>query len=75
MPTLPDGKYECLYPNCHKRYIKTDGLRKHARKTHPYWIQGKKPIEYGFYISKEYKGNDYVTDYMNMVRYILEENP
>lgn len=67
------GKYECLYPNCHKRYLKTDGLRKHCNKFHPYWIKGKKPKEYGFYIPKEYNGTDYVRDYMDMVRFILEK--
>ena len=73
MITLNSGKYICLFPNCHKRYLKTDGLRKHCRKNHPYWIEGKKPREYGYYIPKEYEGNDYVTDYMTMVRCILAD--
>ena len=67
------GKYECLYPNCHKRYNKTDGLRKHAKKQHPEWILEKKPKDYGYYIPKEYNGTDYVTDYMTMVKYVLAE--
>tara|TARA_B110000008_G_C16857428_1_gene519293 strand:- start:8 stop:322 length:315 start_codon:yes stop_codon:yes gene_type:complete len=73
MKKVETGKFGCLYPNCHKRYKKTDALRKHANKCHPKWIYGKKPKEYSFYIPKEYNGTDYVTDYMTMVRYILSE--
>lgn len=68
-----NGKYECLYPDCHHRYLRTDGLRKHANKKHREWIKGKKPGEYGFHIPQEYRGEDYVRDYMTMVRYILAE--
>ena len=42
----PDGedkgeevcKYECGCPGCNKRYLHTDGVRKHARKMHPHWL-------------------------------------
>ncbi len=66
-------KYLCLYPGCNKRYVATDGLRKHCNKNHRQWIKGKKPKDYGYEIPAEYEGDDYVTDYMNMVRIILAE--
>ena len=65
------GKYGCSYQFCKKHYNKTDAVRKHAKKHHPEWIKNKKPIEYSFYIPKEYKGDDYVKDYMIMIRNIF----
>jgi hypothetical protein len=69
-------KYLCLYPDCDKRYVATDGLRKHCNKNHGQWIKGKKPRDYGYEIPTEYEGDDYVREYMTMVRVILadEEN-
>jgi len=66
-------KYLCLYPDCNKRYVATDGLRKHCKKYHKKWLEGKKPVDYGYEISAEYEGDDYVRDYMDMVRTILAE--
>ena len=66
-------KYLCLYPDCNKRYVATDGLRKHCKKYHKKWLEGKKPIDYGYEIPAEYEGDDYVRDYMDMVRTILAE--
>ena len=66
-------KYLCLYPDCNKRYVATDGLRKHCKKNHMKWLEGKKPKDYGYEIPAEYEGDDYVRDYMDMVRAILAE--
>merc|ERR1711935_990764 len=32
-------RYRCAYPGCKKRYASTDGVRKHARKSHQSWIK------------------------------------
>uniref|UniRef100_A0A7S2MPD2 C2H2-type domain-containing protein n=1 Tax=Haptolina brevifila TaxID=156173 RepID=A0A7S2MPD2_9EUKA len=32
-------RYRCGFPNCNKRYASTDGVRKHARKTHMLWLK------------------------------------
>ena len=32
-------KYGCAFKNCNHRYIKTDGVRKHANKKHAHWIK------------------------------------
>ena len=64
-------KYLCLYPDCNKRYVATDGLRKHCKKNHIEWLGRKKPTEYGYEIPAEYEGTDYVRDYMSMVRILL----
>lgn len=32
-------RYRCGYPGCIKRYASTDGVRKHARKTHTQWLR------------------------------------
>ena len=66
-------KYLCLYPDCNKRYVKSDGLRKHCKKYHRKWLEGKKPKDYGYEIPEEYEGDDYIRDYMAMVRAVLEE--
>ncbi len=66
-------KYLCLYPDCNKRYVGSDGLRKHCKKYHRKWLEGKKPKDYGYEISAEYEGDDYIRDYMAMVRAVLEE--
>jgi hypothetical protein len=66
-------KYGCLFPHCNHRYLKTDGLRKHANKKHPSWIKGKKPKEYSYFIPREYTGEDYVTDYMTMIESIVAQ--
>ena len=66
-------KYLCLYPDCNKRYAASDGLRKHCKKYHRKWLEGKKPQDYGYEIPAEYEGDDYVRDYMAMVRAILAE--
>ena len=66
-------KYLCLYPDCNKKYVASDGLRKHCKKYHKKWLEGKKPKDYGYQIPQEYKGDDYVRDYMAMVRAILAE--
>ena len=35
----PTGaRYKCSFPNCEKRYVSTDGVRKHARKRHTEWL-------------------------------------
>tara|TARA_Y100000389_G_C17348042_1_gene456903 strand:- start:153 stop:446 length:294 start_codon:yes stop_codon:yes gene_type:complete len=68
-----NGKYGCLYPDCRHSYLTTDGLRKHANKKHPEWIKNKKPSEYAFHIPQEYRGEDYVRDYMIMVRHVLND--
>jgi hypothetical protein len=37
--TAPTGaRYKCSFPNCEKRYVSTDGVRKHARKRHTEWL-------------------------------------
>lgn len=66
-------KYLCLYPDCNKRYVTSDGLRKHCKKYHMQWLEGKNPRDYGCEIPEEYEGEDYVRDYMDMVRAILAE--
>jgi len=35
----PSPKFRCGYPGCSKRYASTDGVRKHARKTHTQWLR------------------------------------
>jgi len=32
-------RYRCGFPSCNKRYASTDGVRKHARKTHTAWLK------------------------------------
>tara|TARA_B110001452_G_scaffold65272_1_gene52061 strand:+ start:155 stop:511 length:357 start_codon:yes stop_codon:yes gene_type:complete len=64
-------KYLCMYPDCNKRYVSSDGLRKHCKKKHMKWLEGKKTQDYEYMISAEYEGDDYVMDYMSMVRAIL----
>jgi len=32
-------RYRCGFPGCNKRYASTDGVRKHARKTHTQWLK------------------------------------
>jgi len=32
-------RYRCGFPGCCKRYASTDGVRKHARKTHLAWLK------------------------------------
>ena len=32
-------RYRCAYPGCEKRYSSTDGVRKHAKKSHSSWIK------------------------------------
>lgn len=32
-------RYRCGFPGCNKRYASTDGVRKHARKTHLDWLK------------------------------------
>jgi len=32
-------RYRCGFPGCNKRYASTDGVRKHARKTHMSWLK------------------------------------
>lgn len=32
-------RYRCGFPGCNKRYASTDGVRKHARKTHMAWLK------------------------------------
>lgn len=74
-------KYACLFPNCTHIYAKTDGVRKHARKKHTEWIKRKKPKEYSFIVPTEntfvfpieYDDYYYVTDYITMVKYIVND--
>ena len=42
--------YECLYNGCNRKYCHTDGVKKHAKKMHSEWINGKKPEEYALQI-------------------------
>jgi len=35
----PTTRYRCGFPGCMKRYASTDGVRKHARKTHSHWLK------------------------------------
>ena len=38
--TPPAGaRYRCGFPGCAKRYVSTDGVRKHARKMHADWLR------------------------------------
>jgi len=39
MPPAPVTRYRCGFPGCSKRYASTDGVRKHARKTHTAWLK------------------------------------
>lgn len=32
-------RYRCGFPACNRRYASTDGVRKHARKTHTAWLK------------------------------------
>jgi len=66
--------YLCMYPDCNKRYVRSDGLQRHCKKNHRQWIKGKKIVDYGFEIPVEYEGDDYVTDYMSMVNLILADD-
>ena len=34
----PGARYKCSFPGCEKRYVSTDGVRKHARKRHTEWL-------------------------------------
>ena len=34
----PGARYKCSFPGCEKRYVSTDGVRKHARKRHAEWL-------------------------------------
>lgn len=34
----PGARYKCSFPGCEKRYVSTDGVRKHARKRHTDWL-------------------------------------
>ena len=39
-PVVPaNARYRCGFPGCTKRYVSTDGVRKHARKTHLAWLK------------------------------------
>ena len=35
----PITRFRCAYPGCEKRYSSTDGVRKHAKKSHSSWIK------------------------------------
>ena len=37
-PPPTGARYKCSFPNCEKRYVSTDGVRKHARKRHTEWL-------------------------------------
>lgn len=39
MPPTPATRYRCGFPGCTKKYASTDGVRKHARKTHTAWLK------------------------------------
>ena len=34
-----NARYRCGFPGCSKRYVSTDGVRKHARKMHSDWLR------------------------------------
>jgi len=34
-----NARYRCGFPGCSKRYVSTDGVRKHARKMHNDWLR------------------------------------
>eukprot|EP00320_Phaeocystis_rex_P014159 CAMPEP_0119060970 /NCGR_PEP_ID=MMETSP1178-20130426/4846_1 /TAXON_ID=33656 /ORGANISM="unid sp, Strain CCMP2000" /LENGTH=375 /DNA_ID=CAMNT_0007042133 /DNA_START=44 /DNA_END=1171 /DNA_ORIENTATION=+ len=34
-----NARYRCGFPGCTKRYVSTDGVRKHARKMHNDWLR------------------------------------
>ena len=36
---LAGTRYKCSFPGCEKRYVSTDGVRKHARKRHTEWLR------------------------------------
>ena len=38
MPPPHSTRYKCGFPGCTKRYASTDGVRKHARKSHTQWL-------------------------------------
>ena len=39
-PVVPaNARYRCGFPGCTKRYVSTDGVRKHARKMHNDWLR------------------------------------
>merc|ERR1712137_221079 len=38
-PATPTPRYRCGFPGCSKRYASTDGVRKHARKSHTQWLR------------------------------------
>ena len=39
-PVVPaNARYRCGFPGCTKRYVSTDGVRKHARKMHSDWLR------------------------------------
>ena len=41
-PVVPaNARYRCGFPGCTKRYVSTDGVRKHARKAHAKWLKAK----------------------------------
>ena len=44
--TLLVTKYECNFAGCNKRFASTDGVRKHARKSHGEWVCNLSPQEY-----------------------------
>lgn len=73
MGNVKKARYLCMEPNCDKKYVNGDAIRKHANKYHKKWIKDKTPSEYSFEIPEEYEGNDYVTDFMKMVKDILDD--
>jgi hypothetical protein len=38
-PPPASARYKCAFPGCEKRYVSTDGVRKHARKRHTEWLR------------------------------------
>ena len=49
---------------CDKKYVSTDGARKHARKKHSDWIKSLKPNEY----CRPYKANNFNFDFTELIK-------
>jgi len=39
LPSSMTTRFRCGFPGCRKTYASTDGVRKHARKTHAQWLR------------------------------------
>ena len=63
--------YGCNYPKCRHTFSSLASVRKHAKKQHIVWIQGKVPSTYCVLISD---GAEIINDFKIMIPILLTEN-